>query len=793
MKRLLDFIRPLATQSWLKLLISLTFVIGISGGLFVWLAQAEGSRTMYPTGVGGNRANIEWRNSFYGNNFLRRRTLLKVYAEAGEFILVGSSAVGVGAGDIRIYDPGVVTEIPIGDEVIPGINGEPGGPDFSCENQRGGGGTGNLQGRITSRLQELAGPDTVPAGGVTNGYFPCYYQAPTTGIYHVIFFGPDGDGQDNEGPPTGEVDLTSPNNFNANQRTSVAAWDVTVRPALDSPANTRTGRLFARYLALFTGGNPQPLNSTLFVLTPDGYRYQTDLRGLDPFGFIVYGNDVGFLDTDGSPLFHDVVAPENQLNTPQGGVSLAPPTHYIFFQPPDDAAVQSLGITTAPIPPAIASIAFTGDLGGNNTLIRAGGTFTYDNNVAGTYELIISHDGVDFDPTNPGNRVLYGVLPAGTQSITWDGLDNAGNEFPVGLNYPVRIVVRAGEYHFPLLDAENSLQGGPQYTLINPPGGVCPSFNGGPANCSIAFYDDRGYTTASGVDVGTPNVILLGNNPPNPARSDPLGGFDTSTNQRAFGNGTGAGFGDKKGLDMWTYFPSEARNTTINIFAFNLLISKTDNGVTSQAGGVITHTLSYTNTGPITATGVVINETVPANSRFNAGASTPGWSCPDNSPAGTVCTYNVGTLPANGNGSVFFALTINDPLPVGAAQIDNVVTIGDDGTNGPEFPGDNSDDENTPLTTPPPSPAQGKDDDDDDDDSPPPTPTPTPAPVAVAAAPAPPPTPELPVAFLPETGLKAGGQNSLVAGGVLLLSGIVLGGSIIGLALWRRSRNKNLS
>ncbi|MGH2524260.1 MAG: hypothetical protein ACRDH2_17260, partial [Anaerolineales bacterium] len=62
-------------------------------------ALAEGSRDLYPSGATGSRANSEWRTSSYGpvgppDSTIRRRTLLKVFANAGEFILAGSSAVG---------------------------------------------------------------------------------------------------------------------------------------------------------------------------------------------------------------------------------------------------------------------------------------------------------------------------------------------------------------------------------------------------------------------------------------------------------------------------------------------------------------------------------------------------------------------------------------------------------------------------------------------------------------------------------------------------------------------------
>lgn len=562
--------RSFFNQRFIALLLCVLVGLGLSLN-FNGLARAEGSRDLYPNGATGSRANINWRTGIFGQ-LLLRRTLFKVYANAGEVILVASTAVddisnvggGTGVGDIRIYNPGGVTG-PVGNESIPGT------PDFSCVQQRQ---TINPNlGSIDSRAEELAGPDTItdPLTGAEgnpadNTYAPCFYTVPADGIYHVVFYGPEGDGSDVFSPPfpTGDIAMAAANNFNGNQLTSITAWDVTVRTNLNSSTDL-TGRLFTDYLSMVTGNNSRPLDSTMFILTRDGYIYQTNLGGVDPNAFVFFANNVGFLD-NGIPLYRDIVGTDDNLAGLPAGISLSPPDQLIFINNPASAAISANGINP-PIAPVITSISFAGTLGGNNTLVGAGGTFTYDSNTNGIYELILSRDGVNFDPTLPTNRVLRGLGSAPTQNVTWDGLDNSGNPFPAGTNYPMRIILRAGEYHFPLLDAENS-GGGPRYTLTNPPGGTCPTYDEGVTfSCTTAFYDDRGYVTSGGTAVGALNTILPGNNPPSVDRSDPLTGFDTSTsNQRTYGNGAGTGFGDKKGLDIWTYFPSAVRRASVNIF-----------------------------------------------------------------------------------------------------------------------------------------------------------------------------------------------------------------------------------
>jgi uncharacterized repeat protein (TIGR01451 family) len=91
-----------------------------------------------------------------------------------------------------------------------------------------------------------------------------------------------------------------------------------------------------------------------------------------------------------------------------------------------------------------------------------------------------------------------------------------------------------------------------------------------------------------------------------------------------------------------------------------LLIDKTSLSVV-KAGATVVYTLSYSNAGGMTATTVLITETVPAHTTFNAAASTSGWSCPDGSPPATVCTLAVPDVPAGGNGAVLFAVKVDTP------------------------------------------------------------------------------------------------------------------------------------
>ena len=332
-------------------------------------ALAAGSPNLWPNGAAGNRANTEWRTSSYGGGLLTRRTLIKAFMNAGEVVLLGSSAIGQGTSDILVYNPGVITG-PVGGETVPAVG------SFSCNAQRLAVGAPANQGKIISRAQELAGPDTIPAGGVAGGYVPCHYAAPSRGIYNIAFLGPNGFSNDTDGGVAADVALAAAADFGAAQGSSVAAWDATVRTGLASPANI-AGRLFTYYLALFTGGNGLPVFPTVYPVTNDGYRYRVALRGMDPNGWLVYGNQLGFLDSDGvTPLYHDAVAVNagspGQLTSIQGGVTFARPGFPLFFEPPAAASLTALGIPTTPTAPVMTSLTFAGNVGGNTSTVNSG-------------------------------------------------------------------------------------------------------------------------------------------------------------------------------------------------------------------------------------------------------------------------------------------------------------------------------------------------------------------------------------------------------------------------------------
>jgi uncharacterized repeat protein (TIGR01451 family) len=546
-------------------------------------ALAEGSRNMYPsTAVNGTdfRASlIDTGGTLLGGS-LKTQTVFRVYANAGEYLLTGSTAIGNGgSSNIRIFNPGTVSG-QIGQETLPST------ADFSCNNQRTTTGNrveANLSvptmaaglGVIGSRNQELTGPDTISnattgarGNQITNSYVPCYYRAPSSGIYFVVFDAVNATASALPGA-VGGISMNDSGGANGTNRyftnsqgNQISAWDVTVRSSLTSTTNI-DGRLFFYYSYIRTGNNGRPIKFSIYPVTSDGFRYQTELRGLDPNGFVVYGNNSGFFDTDSvTPLYHDLVGSDDFLSTIPSSRFQRPQFPTFLVSPTTNASLNtilnSLGIPLTPTAPSFSNLSYAGNIGGYTSSVGTGGTFTYTANVNHTYNIVISRDGTNFDPSNPQNRFLRGVKLSGNNSIVWNGKDNQGNNFPAGVNYKVRMFIVNGEYHFPLIDAENSPSGGPTLKLLNSPG-TCINIG-----CDFGFYDDRAYYQQDGQIVGTFNGTipqpLTGGTAPTTAFSG-VGGFSTSGTQRTF---TG-GFGDQKGLDIWTYFSSSTTEVALDI------------------------------------------------------------------------------------------------------------------------------------------------------------------------------------------------------------------------------------
>ncbi|WP_414621404.1 isopeptide-forming domain-containing fimbrial protein [Calothrix sp. CCY 0018] len=590
MKSLFNYLREISTARSAKgkikhkSLASLALIF-CTWGYMIVPAQAEGSRELVKNG--GDRPYTEWSDR--ESAAIKRKTRLKVFVKSGETINLGSS----------------VNNSPKNQDIILRT---PSGTELTFDVKTSG------EGFIDTVAKESAGP--LPN---INGYNPYKFTATETGIYEVEFRSQNANGGD---PPP--LNVSQP--FITNQRMTVAAWDITVR---DSSGNPKNGRVFTNYVAMNMGGSNRQLNSKFFIQTKDGFLYRTAMNGVDPYGFIFFGNSRGFIDlTNNSTLYSSAKADENTLDPFQGNVKVQRPdvpdtptdiTHLTFFNSPDPETLDELGIPRTPaIPATPTNFKFTGGTGGsgNQTFIGVGGNFSFDSTSAGSYEIIIDTDenGI-FDPSK--DRVLQNIATAGSNVVSWDGQDADGNNLGPRTNnnpYNTRIRLRTGEYHFPMLDAENNSNGF-VIEMLNAPTAFPSGFDK-----FTVYYNDDNYTTSNGK-----NVDLSGSGATNPRNA--ATGTNSSTGAHKFSNN----YGDFKGIDTWSYFPSQAtfanliitNNKSANVRGTKSVqfLEDKDSSGTVTVGDRVEYTITYTNNAPEATTDAnnfIIEDTLPSQLTYNS-------------------------------------------------------------------------------------------------------------------------------------------------------------------------------
>lgn len=572
-------------------------------GLSVQPVQAEGSKEL--VAQGGNRPYLEWwpTNSTAG---IPRKNTLQVFVKQGEIVNLGSSVHNAPSNQDIIYTS------PFGTD-----NG-------SCNVVN----TGSRTGFIDTLTKETIGPEVTSGDG---GYVPCKFTAKETGIYQVEFRSPQGTGD----PPIRTTSASFPTD--SSQRATVAAWDITVR---DSNGNTKNGRVFTNYIAMNMGGGGTQLNSKFYVQTKDGFRYLTEMNGLDPYGFIFFANSRGFIDTTNqSTLYRSAKASDATLASFEGNVQVQNPnladtetniTHLIFFNPPDTDTLIALGIPTTAIAPAVPSdFKFTGRSGssGNQTPVNVGGYFSFTSSGKGSYEIIIdtNNDG-KFDPSS--DRVLQNPASSGVNVVDWDGRDANGvalQPLPGNLAYNARVSIRGGEYHFPLLDVENN-PNGIKITMQNPPTSFPTGIvdqNGQPVGSTTIYYNDSNYTTVNGTSVN-----LDGTGATNPRNASM--GINSATGEHEFSSN----YGDFKGIDTWAYFPSAATSTPLVITTSNQanvrgtksvrFLTDEDGSNSVTVGDTVEYTITYSNLAPGNSDAInfEISDSLPSQLTYQPGSAT---------------------------------------------------------------------------------------------------------------------------------------------------------------------------
>jgi hypothetical protein len=113
----------------------------------------------------------------------------------------------------------------------------------------------------------------------------------------------------------------------------------------------------------------------------------------------------------------------------------------------------------------------------------------------------------------------------------------------------------------------------------------------------------------------------------------------------------------------------------------DLRLSMDDGGVEVAEGGTLVYDVTYSNTGPVDATGVEIRLRPPRGSQLRPADSQGQWTCGDADDGGP-CTLAVGNLAAGQTGTAKLAVTLGTDTRQLLGEVFAVGRINDDGANG---------------------------------------------------------------------------------------------------------------
>ena len=145
--------------------------------------------------------------------------------------------------------------------------------------------------------------------------------------------------------------------------------------------------------------------------------------------------------------------------------------------------------------------------------------------------------------------------------------------------------------------------------------------------------------------------------------------------------------------------PDVQATDTLTGISPDLTLTKDDGVTTTTPGSTLVYVLTIDNVGAHDSGAITLSDTIPTGTVFDSANSTPGWSCSDGDPAGSVCTLSLPALASSGETSAAFAVRVDDPAAADLTEIVNSASVADDGTCGDDpTPENNSDDDTDVLT-----------------------------------------------------------------------------------------------
>ena len=613
-------------------------------------AFADGSKDLYPANATGKRALLVSSTGGLATASwpFQSRGTIKVFVKNNEYIYVGSSAQGIGAGTINIFVPSVT-------------------PNANRTNFTFSSGSGTTTGRIANRTQELAGPS--PTAG---GYTPYVVQntTGTDGIFEIDFISPNPTQASTPSVPdlAGNFSWTATNTgHQPNNQPLILAWDVSVREKdlAETDLATYPFKTGRAYTNVFNGhitgdyaSNTGGFNGKFFVLTKDGFAYRVSGNGQVGVGFTFFVNNRGYTtgaNGTGTSTYKSLnysSAPKIKNPTEVDDVNI---THKIFFtKPANDLPATALndGATTwlkeaSPQIPTVTNISFVGVEGSANYMSSKGAYIKFDSNLAGTYKITIPGNGSFID------RVLTGTSASGANQILWDGKAglsvadpiSSGAAIPPGtvLN-TIKVQLFGAEVHFPFIDVE-----------INPNGIIIEQLTtdgnyNTVANKDVVYWDDSDVTIAGNASPAssTNSNSATASSPTKPAFG--ISGVSSNANGHRFGknsnNGgaSGTDWGNERAIDTYSFVEGNEVSKTIAA-----TISQADLEVTSNTPSVTAITSGNT----VTYTVVIKNLNIAGVSVSDVTGAKFGFEHPEGfTVTSAVLTTNTGTIvetsPVNG-------------------------------------------------------------------------------------------------------------------------------------------------
>lgn len=548
--------------------------------------------------------------------------------------------------------------------------------------------------------QNLVVYDNLPAGLEYFDYQVITSAAASGGILSADFAGtlpapavtaPGGSGGDltlTFGDTTTSDDNNAANN----------SFVVTLQATVLNIASNQNGVTLDNILELRYTANGSPATvtdiETLTILEPDLQIVKAASDDTPGFGEqVTYTITIEHLGSSTADAFDLVVQDAVPAGLTYDGPVSSLPAGWIL----DDSSAPSLVFSAADLTIADDSVSFSylATLG-TSPAISVGDTFA--NTAALTWTSLSGDD--SGERTGSGTPAVNNYTDSSTEIVTASEINLALTKDDGGIS------AAPGDTFGYTLEVDNTgnvdatgvsvTDVVPAYTTLNPgassAGWVCAPDNSAGSTCTYVIGD-----LAAGADVTLTFAVTVD-------ASLPVAVDLTSNTASVEGdNEPSVLLGDNEDSD-----------DTPLIAAPDLTIDKDDGIDTVSPGEVLVYTLAFSNVGDQDASGVEITDVVPSNTTFNSGASSPGWSCDDPDDGGpldpgdpgSTCTFvpdvgsGSGNLPAGASGSVQFALTVDDPFPVGVSLVINTAQIEDDGTNGPDQnPDDNSDSDRDNVVT----------------------------------------------------------------------------------------------